>query len=336
MKHRLPLGLLLGIAAALANCATGESQAGSPPPLTHEAGEKILALNPEQVTERDIREVLAHAPAPRIIMLQGGLVPVQIAMKSFSKFIIGMGYPEGSARNPVDGTYSHSSFRSSTKIAGLIAGYYEQDGLRPMLLGHSLGGMQVVKVLQTLAGQSFSPPVVWNPLTEQPEARHEICDPLTGRPRAITNLQVCYASTLGSGGLGRLIPHQWSMNGRLRNIPDSVEEFTGFCSGLDMFGGDYLGYGPANLFHATGTARVRNVRLPTGSNHWSIPITENLLQSQPDKDWINHYNPATPDPAFQDNAHILWAADVWHSIKRHWVIELQNLIRAQRALPHDH
>jgi len=37
------------------------------------------------------------------------------------------------------------------------------------------------------------------------------------------------------------------------------------------------------------------------------------------------------DPAFKDNFHIIWAADVWHSIKRHWVIELQNFIRARRA-----
>ena len=38
-----------------------------------------------------------------------------------------------------------SSIVFISSIAGLIAGYYEQDGLRPMLIGHSLGGMQVVK-----------------------------------------------------------------------------------------------------------------------------------------------------------------------------------------------
>ncbi len=299
--------------------------------LSPEVAEKILALDPEHVSERDIREVLSNAPAPRIIMIQGGLLPIQVAMKSFSKFIIGMGYPEWSARNPADGAYSYSSFRDGAKIAGLIAGHYEKDGLRPMLLGHSLGGMQAVKVLQLLAGESASPLVVWDPLTEEPEARHAIRDPLTGRSRAVTNLQVCYACTLASGGLGRVIPHQWSMNGRLRDIPDSVEEFTGFSIQLDVFGGDYLGYGSANFFEATGTARVRNVRLPTGVNHWTVPITENLLQDQAAQDWINNYNPAaTSDLAYQNNAHVLWAADVWHSIKRHWVIELQNYIRAQR------
>jgi hypothetical protein len=28
---------------------------------------------------------------------------------------------------------------------------------------------------------------------------------------------------------------------------------------------------------------------------------------------------------------VLWAADVWHSIKKHWCLEAQRLIRAQRA-----
>ncbi len=300
--------------------------------LTPELQGKILALDPEHISERDIRDVLADAPAPRIIMIQGGLLPIQVAMKSFSKFIVGMGYPEWSARNPADGAYSFSSFRSSTKIAGLVAGYYEKDGLRPMMLGHSLGGIQVIKVLQQLAGESSPRPVVWNPLTQKPEDRHTIRDPLTGLSRDLTNLQVCYASTLASGGLGRIIPSQWGMNFSLRKIPNTVEEFTGFSIAMDIFGGDYLGFGPANLFRPTGTAQVRNVRLPTGRNHWTVPITENLLQDQPSMDWINNYAPEVPpaaDPRFTENAHVLWAADVWHSIKRHWVIELQNYIRAQ-------
>jgi hypothetical protein len=28
---------------------------------------------------------------------------------------------------------------------------------------------------------------------------------------------------------------------------------------------------------------------------------------------------------------VLWAADVWYSIKKHWCIEAQKLVRAQRA-----
>jgi hypothetical protein len=30
-----------------------------------------------------------------------------------------------------------------------------------------------------------------------------------------------------------------------------------------------------------------------------------------------------------ESKYILWAADVWYSIKKHWVLELQRLLRAQ-------
>ena len=41
----------------------------------------------------------------------------------------------------------------------------EREGLRPMMVGHSQGGMQVVKVLRKLAGLSSSELHVCNPLT---------------------------------------------------------------------------------------------------------------------------------------------------------------------------
>ena len=37
-----------------------------------------------------------------------------------------------------------------------------------------------------------------------------------------------------------------------------------------------------------------------------------------------------PEEDSTDNA--LWAADVWFNIKRHWALEAQKVIRAQRAL----
>jgi hypothetical protein len=53
------------------------------------------------------------------------------------------------------------------------------------------------------------------------------------------------------------------------------------------------------------------------------------------KDWINRYTPGQFDgaPASADGAadNALWAADVWYSIKRHWCLEAQRLIRAKRA-----
>ena len=52
------------------------------------------------------------------------------------------------------------------------------------------------------------------------------------------------------------------------------------------------------------------------------------------RDWINNYLPSEKpvlDVTFESSStNILWAADVWHSIKKHWVLELQRLIRAKR------
>jgi hypothetical protein len=309
--------------------------------LAPEIEDKILALDPTNVTAHDVRDILSNAPAPRIINIHGGLATVIARMVSFSEFLIGMGYPAVSLTNPSDGTYSFSCYESSAKIAGVIAWHYEKEGMRPMMVGHSQGGFQVVKVLHRLKEKPSAKLQVWNPLTWEEESRHEIIDPLTGEQRPVAGLVLPYATSVGAGGLTRALPNQWDMCFRLHTIPDSVEEFTGFCKGRDLLGGDFLGYGPANHYEPNGKAVVRNVWLPTKYRHGSIPDTKHLLQSQELKDWINNYRPAnelivTPqlDQQFDsDSSHILWAADVWYSIKKHWVLELQRLIRAKRTEP---
>lgn len=300
--------------------------------------EQILAMNPEQVTERDIREVLSRAPAPRIVNIHGGIFPVHLCMVSFSEFLIGMGYPESKIRDPATGAFSFSCYEPSAKIAGAIAWYYEKEGLRPMMVGHSQGGIQAVKVLHELAGAFSDKVAVWNPLTRSYEDRYSIFDPLTGMERPVVGLQLSYTTAVGAGGFTRFLPNQWIMTGRLRSVPDTTVEFTGFVIGMDLLGGDFLGFGPSNIYRANGTARIRNVRLPLGYNHVTVPVTAHLVESQEIKDWINRYLP-TDEPElnvrFESNsANILWAADVWHSIKKHWVLELQRLIRAKRNPPY--
>lgn len=345
MRTTLALILFLATAFLLPGCATAKrpqpsASAGVRPRLAFspEMENRLLAMNPDQVTEREVKQLLAPGPAPRIINIHGGIYPVYLAMRSFSEFLMGMGYPETSIRNPGDGNYSFSCYESSEKIAGAIAWYYEQEGMRPLLVGHSQGGMQAVKVLHDLAGHSSSKIAVWNPLTGMKEKRYEITEPLTGRPAPVVGLQVPYATAVGAGGLTRLLPNQWSMMTKLRKVPGSVEEFTGFYMGLDFFGGDLLGFGSANQYEPNGTARVRNVRLPTGYNHATVPYCKHLLKSRQITEWINNYTP-TDEPKVEvkfdsDSSHILWAADVWHSIKKHWVLELQRVIRAQRAQNH--
>jgi len=305
--------------------------------LANETVDRVMALDAEHVTEKDIRDVLAGSPAPRIINIHGGLLPLQGSMTSFSEFLVGMGYPRASIQNPRDGSYAFGYYVSSEIISGVIAWYYEHEGLRPMMVGHSQGGIQAVKVLYKLAGDSAEKIPVWNPLTWKAEERYDFIDPLTGETRQVVGLQIPYATAVVAGGLGRALPNQWQMFGKLRRIPDSVEEFTGFQKGLDILGGDFFGFGPANDYLPQGTANVRNVRLPSAYAHTTIPSTSHLLKSQQIKDWINNYQPGcgpveTPDLEVQfdaDSSHILWAADVWHSIKKHWVLELQQLIRAR-------
>jgi len=309
------------------------------PPLSPADQAKILALDPENVSQKEISEVLAQAPAPRIINIHGGILPRHANMNSFSEFLIGMGYPAASIRHPNDGTYTFGYYDKSDMIAGVIAAYYENDGLRPMLVGFSQGGFQAMRVLHKLAGDSVERLSVWNPLTEVSEERYEITDPLTGKTRPVVGLQVSYACVAVAGGLGRWLPNQWDMSDKLRKIPDSVEEFAGFQKGLDLLGGDYLGYGPSNDYKATGSAVVRNLRLPTSYGHASIPDTRHLAKDPAIRDWLSNYRPTdTPTTTLQldvkfdaDSTHILWAAEVWYSIKKHWVLELQRKIRAQQS-----
>jgi len=351
---RLPVNLLiLCLAFVVAGCGNyhrrglnGEplrqaegAFTGAAPQLPPQIEEKILGLNPTHVSAEEIRDVLSHAPAPRVINIHGGLARVIPRMVSFSEFLIGMGYPAASLTNPSDGTYSFSCYENSEKLAGVIAWFYEKEGLRPMMVGHSQGGMQVVKVLYRLARKPSSPLHVWNPLTWKKENRCDILDPLTRQERAVAGLQLPYVTSVGAGGLTRVLPNQWDMMFRLHTVPNSVEEFTGFCKSRDLLGGDFLGYGPANHFESAGTAVVRNVWLPSEYKHGSIPDTKHLLNDPKMLDWINGYHP-TDEPVARpeldvhfegDSSHILWAADVWFSIKKHWVLELQRSIRARRA-----
>ena len=300
----------------------------------------ILALDPEFVTDREVRDLLSPAPAPQVINIHGGIFPIKSGMNSFAQFLIRMGYPEASIRNPGNGSYTYGYYDHCDEIAGTAAWYYERDGLRPMIVGHSQGGIQAIRVLHTLAGNFGTQVPVWNPLTGSEERRHEITDPLTGTTRPVVGLRISYATAAVAGGLARMLPNQWDMNSRLREIPDSVEEFTGFQKGFDFAGGDFGGYGTGNDYHPTGRAVVRNVRLPSASGHASIPYAKNLLKDQEIVDWINNYQPADPavdapelNPRFGlKNARVLWAAEVWRGIKKHWVLELQRVIRAKRDL----
>jgi hypothetical protein len=294
-----------------------------------EAG--ILALDPARVSDRDVRLLLAGGPTPRIVLLHGGIYPVHLVMESFARFLVGMGYPEARLRHPGDGRRSHSPYEPSPQIAGLLAWYYEHEAMMPMMIGHSQGGIQLVKVLHDLAGDD-GPIRVWNPLTDAAEARTRIVDPFTGDERPVVGLELGYASVVGSGGAALMLPNQWSMARRLRAIPDSVGEFTGYMLALDLVAWDVPGV--TRDYRATGTATVRNVGLPVGYSHVFVPSTSHLARDPAMRAWLNAYVPGQPQPLPADavsTENSLWAADVWYHIKKHWVIEAQKLLRARQA-----
>ena len=336
---------LTAVCVALAGCvsqpfdtAAGErTSAARPASQLPDAAvqARLLALDPEHITERDVREILAKGPTPRIILLHGGVYPVHLVMSSFGVFLTRMGYPEVQIRDPRNGDWSYSPYLLTAQLAGLVGWQYEHDGLRPMLIGHSQGGLSAVKILKDLAGQNSDSIRVWNPLTATLEERTTIVDPLTGRERPVIGVSASYASAIGAGGWALLLPGWWENLETLRRIPDTVSEFTGYFIEVDFFALSLPGNPLDKRYENNGKARVRNVMLPATYNHVIAPVSHALAEDPVVRDWINAYVPdARHDTSsLPANAadHVLWAADVWYSIKKHWCLEAQQLVRARRA-----
>jgi hypothetical protein len=301
--------------------------------LSHEMEERVLALDPESLSEKDVSDVLARCPSPRIVALNGS-VPI-VTMESFGKFLVLMGYPEGSVRNPQNGSYSYSSsHRNSQEMAGMVAWYYEQEGMRPMVIGHSQGGMLSVKILHELAGAFHERVAVWNPRSGKTEARYSIIDPLDGRERPVIGLKLGFASAIATGKGMRILLGQWGMVSRLRRTPDTVEEFTGFHVQYDLLSGTLFGMGEGDWYIPLGSSKVRNVVLPPECGHLGVPVMEHLAKNPATRQWIQSYLPArgleeAPDFRGEDR-NILLAAELWHSIKKHWCLELKRFLLSKR------
>jgi hypothetical protein len=298
--------------------------------LDRETEDRILALVPERISDAEVQSVLALAPAPRIINLQG--VVGLVTMAPFAEFLIAMGYPDERIRNPRDGTLSYNSSGDSAQLAGTLAWYYEHEGMMPMLIGHSQGGMMTVRVLYELAGDFGHPLFVWNPLRDQAEQRTSIIDPLTGRERPIVGLHVSYAAAIATGTLPRIWLGQWDMVRRLHKIPNTVTEFGAYSLEWDLLAGNF---GRAEPYVASGDAQVRNITVPWAAGHTGVVFAKPLALNPKTRAWINDYVPSpelTPLPtdAGVDLANLVHSADIWYSVKKHWCLEAQRLIRAER------
>ncbi|HEX6137642.1 MAG TPA: hypothetical protein VF059_08280 [Casimicrobiaceae bacterium] len=270
----------------------------------------------------DVRDLLSRAPAPRIVLLQGSVAFV--TMEPFARFLIGMGYPADRLRNPRDGALSHGSFADSATLAGELAFDYERSGMQPMLIGHSQGGMLAIRALYELAGTFHGALHVVDPATGEPLARTSIVDPRTGESRPVVGLRVAYAAALATGWLPRLLLGQWTMLRRLRSIPDTVDEFTGFILPHDPIAGNLLG---DTAYASLGRAHVRNVMLPPVYHHVSLPRAARLAEDPAIRSWIDAWWPGSKAPApAGDTANLVHATDIWYSVKRAWCVQAQRLL----------
>ena len=318
----MPTPLAAGAAASVAVGRVDEQTA-----------QRLLALDPQNISERDVREVLAHVPAPRIIALHGS-VPIH-TMAPFAEFLAAMGYPVDRLRNPGDGELTYSSFVDSREIAGAIAWHYERDGVMPLLIGHSQGGMIAIKALQDLAGASGARLAVWDPVRGRAEDRTSIVDPRSGEERPVVGLQVPYAAALATGRTMRVLLGQWGMAARLRSVPDSAQEFAGYFVAWDPIAGTGPDAARTDPYVATGHARVRNVMLPADYGHLSLPLARHLADDPRTRRWVSEFDPrlqaAEPPLLPADLRNIVHAADIWFSVKKHWCLEAQRYVQATRA-----
>ncbi len=189
-------GLLLAAALTLGSSVSRRAMAISAQPAPVAAADvlpatdaatihAILALDADHVSAAEVRDVLSRAPAPRIIALHGSIALT--TMQPFAEFLMAMGYPAERLRDPKDGSLSHSSFVDSRKLAGTLAWYYEREGMVPLLIGHSQGGMVAIKVLHELAGNFDHTLEVWNPIDDRWEQRTTIIDPATHSARSVVD-----------------------------------------------------------------------------------------------------------------------------------------------------
>lgn len=266
-----------------------------------------------------VRAALSAGTAPRVILVQGA-VPF-VTMDSIARFLMAMGYPEARLRDPHDRSFTTSGYVDSVKLAGIVAWHVEHDGMAPILIGHSRGGMVVMRTLHELAGAFQAEIPVWDPVRDEPLPRTAIVDPRTGERRPVVGLKVRHAVAIATGKLPRLLLGQWSMLRRLRQVPDTVEDFTGFAIERDLIADGVLGREP---YAPSGSARVRNITLPASYSHVEAVRLEPLAHDAAARAWIDAFHPdgaAVVPTALADTPNVLAAAELWYGVRHAWCEE---------------
>jgi hypothetical protein len=283
-------------------------------PLSADARRGLLGVDPERISDQQVRELLALAPAPRVMLFKGSLAA---DMESFGAFLQGMGYPAQRLRNPATGRYSYS-FRwdgcrcdECDALAASLSQQSRNAGMAPLLLiGHSGGGVTVSRILQRLATDVAAP-------------------------------RVPFAATLGTGALLRWAPGFPGCAAdvpQLGRVPASAAEFTGFRISGDPFTA-LLGFGDYRADDGGHPpARVRNVLLPPQVSHVRAFEVDGYADHPQLRAWINAYRPGSdlplPDLPALDLSNLRHAADLWHSLKKQWALQARQWA-AQAAAPAD-
>ena len=89
--------------------------------------ERILALDPERISDYDVRSTLAAGPTPRIILLHASVYPVYLIMTSFATFLERMGYPGAKLRDPFDGARVEGAVLCEGTPAEIVANQAVRD-----------------------------------------------------------------------------------------------------------------------------------------------------------------------------------------------------------------
>jgi hypothetical protein len=184
--------------------------------------------------------------------------------------------------------------------------------------------MIVIRTLHELAGAFHDALEAVDPASGEALGRTWIADPYTRAARPVVGVRVAYAAAIATGWLPRLVLGQWSMLGRLRSIPDTADDFTGFILPNDPIAGNLLGH---RAYEAAGRARVRTVVLPESYHHVTLPSVEHLGADPSLRAWIDAWRPGdrTLTPA-GDLSNLVHATDIWYDVKRHWCSQAQRLL----------
>lgn len=304
---------------------------------------KILSLDPNNITDADVRETLSKGPAPWILAL-APLPPWSEEFVATARFFVDMGYPVDRIGDPRMNQYKIFWREKSEVIAGMAAWLYENDGMNPILVGWSGGGIMTVVVLHELHNTTGKSQVrVINARTGKAENRSWVKDPYTKRRRPISSLRFSFAASLAAGGLGRVVQDEvWAIVKGLHLIPDSVEEFVGFHSPEDTLGTDAVFTSPeelisANTFRPIGKAKVRSIIGDRSYEHFNVVHCEKLSDNSKGRNWVSTFRPNpgyklhnfqnTNKYSWVSGKRNIWCGEVWYGIKKHWALQAQRVAR---------